>query len=221
MDDTASKEHRDLFPAFLNIKGKTCIIVGGGDVAGRKAESLIECGADTTVISPRVGPQVEAWAEKGRLTWRKKTFAPDDLDSAFAVFAATDSSDENKRIVDVCRQKGILVNAADEPRLCDFLVPSVLRRKSLAIAVSTEGKSPLLAKKIRETLEEVITADYGEFLEMLGNARSRIRESVSDISQRRDIYEKLVSQDMLALLKAGKLKEAKERIEQCISSLQD
>ena len=221
MDHTASKQHRDLFPAFLNIQGKTCIIIGGGDVAGRKAESLMECGADTTVISPRVTPRLEAWVKKGQLTWRKKTFTPEDLDTAFAVFAATDSSDENKRIVDACRQKDILVNAADEPRLCDFFVPSVLRRKSLSIAVSTEGKSPLLAKNIREALEEVITADYGEFLEMLGSARSQIRDSVTDISQRRTIYEKLVSQDMLALVKAGKLKEAKERIEQCISSLQD
>ncbi len=213
------QEH--LFPVFLNLRDRLCVIAGGGKVAQRKAETLIRCGAKVKVVSPRAEQQVMQWASDGLLTYCKKKFAENDLVSAFMVFAATDSGKENKRVFDICRQKGILVNAVDEPDFCDFLVPSVVRRKSLAIAISTEGKSPLFAKKIRQELEAVITEEYGEFLDILGEKRRQIKESVPDRTQRSRIFEALVYSDLLELLKEGKQEKVKKRIEQCISSLQD
>ena len=210
-----------LFPVFLKLKNRICIIIGGGRVARRKAERLLECGAHIVVISPRAEEQIIQWAAEGLLTWHKKKFTEADLDGAFMAFAATNSSAGNKRALEACHKKGVLVNAADAPLLCDFFIPSVIRKKSLAVAISTEGKSPLFARKLREELEQVLTEEHGEFLEMLGRARETIQQTIPDASRRKIILKSLVYSDMLSLLKAGKRKEAQKRIQQCILSLQD
>ncbi|MEI6128218.1 MAG: bifunctional precorrin-2 dehydrogenase/sirohydrochlorin ferrochelatase, partial [Pseudomonadota bacterium] len=160
------------------------------------------------------------WAAKDLLTWHKKKFGETDLDGAFMAFAATNSSIGNKQVLDACNRKGILVNAADAPFSCDFFVPSVVRKKSLTLAISTEGKSPLFARKLREELEQFLTDAHGEFLELLGKARETLQHAIPHSSRRKMILKALVYSDILSLLKAGKRKEAQERIEQCILSLQ-
>lgn len=210
-----------LFPVFLNLVNQKCLIIGGGKVAERKVRDLLNYDAGITVISPCAEDNIKHWANQGIIDWRPRRFQKDDLDSVFLVFLATDDRDLNREIVSLCRDKQILVNAVDDPPNCDFYVPSILRQKSLAIAISTEGKSPLFARKLREELEKIITAEYGDFVEILGEQRERIKAQVPDIETRKEILTSLVYSDILKLLKAGEIEKVRERVEQCMSCLQD
>jgi len=209
-----------LYPLFLKLSGRPCLVVGGGHVAERKIEGLLDAGAAVTVISPEATEPLRQLAQQGRIAWQRKPFAATDLEGEFLAVAATDDQSVNSSIAAVCRARGILVNVADEPGFCDYVVPAVLRRGSLSIAVSTEGKSPLLARKLLADLEQIITEPYGEFLELLGRQREIIKKTVPDILRREAIFRSLVYSDILDLLAAGKRQEAEERIQQCISSQQ-
>jgi precorrin-2 dehydrogenase/sirohydrochlorin ferrochelatase len=189
-------------------------------VARRKIESLLEYNAKVRVVSPRVEAIIEEWAAKGLITWQKRNFAADDLQDALLVFIATDNSDLNSQIAGLCRQKNIMVNAVDDPSNCDFYVPSVLRRKSLSLAISTAGKSPLFAARLRRELEDIVTDEYGDFVEMLGEFREQIKSSGLPIEDRKRLYTELVNSDILELLKIGAKEKVEERIKQCMSSWQ-
>lgn len=210
-----------LFPAFLNLANKNCLIIGGGKVAERKVRDLLDYDARITVISPGAENNIKHWANQGIITWKPRGFQVTDLDGVFLVFLATDDRNLNHQVVSLCRNQQILVNAVDDPPNCDFYVPSVIRRQSLAIAISTEGKSPLFARKMREELEQLITAEYGEFVEILGEQRELIKTQVADITKRKEILVSLVYSDILELLKAGEKEKVRERVEQCMSFLQD
>jgi precorrin-2 dehydrogenase/sirohydrochlorin ferrochelatase len=210
-----------LFPLFIRLDSRPCLVVGGGKVAGRKVDGLLEAGAAVTVVSPEAIAQIQRLASQGRIAWRQKTFSTDDLHGFFLAMAATGDAAANERIAAACREQGILINVADEPQLCDFFVPAVLRRGALSIAIATDGKSPLLASKIKADLEQIITEPYGEFLELLGRQRELIKNTVPDSGTREAIFRSLVYSDILDLLAAGKQDEAQERIRQCISSQQD
>jgi len=194
------------------------LIIGGGPVAERKAASLLEYGAHIKVVSPLAEKKIVAWADQNLLQWFAREFADNDLDNIFIVFIATDDNSLNKEISGLCRQRGILVNAVDDPPNCDFFVPSVLRRGSLAVAVSTEGKSPLFAARLRRQLEAIITEEYGNIVDILGQIREELRNSTLDINQRKQVLEQIVNSDLLDLLRAGRYEEAEERINQCMSS---
>jgi precorrin-2 dehydrogenase / sirohydrochlorin ferrochelatase len=209
-----------LYPVFLRLHDKLCVICGGGAVACRKVKNLLPCGAIVKVISPTADQRMKTWALRGRLTWHETKFSARHLTGAHMVFAVTDDRTENARISALCRKKGIPVNIADDPAGCDFFVPSVLRRKSLAVAVSTAGMSPMFARTIRKELEQTLTGAYGEFLDLLGDQRGTIQRAITDSARRRKIFKRLVASDILDLLKAGRKKEAKHRIQQCISSSQ-
>ena len=215
------KLQNHLFPIFLKLKDKLCVIIGGGKVAQRKAQGLIKCGAKIKVVSPTVEDPVKRWASKGLLTWYEKKFTAGDLGGAFMAFVATDNHAENKKAVRICNKKGIIVNVVDKPEQCDFFIPSVVRRKSLAIAISTEGKSPMFARRMCEELEKIITDEYGEFLNILGEQREYIKKEVPDITRRNKIIEQIIYSDIFTQFKSCKTEQIKEFIEQCISSLQD
>ncbi len=210
-----------LYPIYLQLAGKKCLVVGGGKVAERKVETLLEYDAIIRVVSPAAQPSIHRWAEQGLLEWRQGFFQPPDLDEVFLVFIATGDANVNKGIAALCREQGLLVNAVDDPPNCDFFVPAVLRRNSLSVAISTEGKSPLLAGKLRRQLENIVTPEYGEWVEILGGLRERIKSSPLSIEARKSIFEELVNSDILELLQAGKREIIEERIELCMSSLQE
>lgn len=212
---------KNLFPVFIDIEGKKTVVVGGGKVAERKISDLLQCAGQVVVVSPQVTPVIADWAETGCITWLQKDFEDGDLAGACLAFLATDNNSVNRHIASLCREQGILVNAVDDPVNCDFYVPAVLRRQSLAVAISTGGKSPVLARKIKEELEKVITAAYGEFAEILGEQREIVLNGVKDIRDRKNLFEALVYSDILELLKAGEKEKARERIEQCMSCLRD
>ena len=210
-----------LFPVFLSLSGKKCLVVGGGRVAERKIADLLECEANINVISPTAGDSIQLWSNQGLISWQAREIEVSDLDNVCMVFVATNNMDANRLVVSWCRERGILVNAVDDPPNCDFYVPAVVRRNSLVVAISTEGKSPMFARKLREQLEGFIGEEYGEFVDFLGEQREPIKQAVNDIEKRKRIFEALVDSDILDLLKAGERERAKERMEQCTSSWQD
>ena len=209
-----------LYPIFLNLAGKNCLVIGGGRVAERKIATLLEYEARVRVVSPDFSPAMQAWAEQNLIELRVRFFEPEDLEDIFLVFTATNNSDTNRAITARCREQGILVNAVDDPPNCDFFVPAILRRKSLCLAISTEGKSPLLAAKLRRELETFIPEEYGEWVEILGDLREQIKLADLNIEERRIIYESLVDSDILELLREGRKEQIEERIKQCMSCLQ-
>lgn len=207
-----------LFPIYLDLSGKNCLVIGGGPVAERKVENLLEYEVNIKLVSPQVEKKIKEWSLDGSITWLPREFENPDLDGIFMVFVATNDGSVNRRVVELCRQRGILANAVDDPPNCDFFIPSLIRHNSLVVAISTEGKSPLFARKLREELEKVITPEYGEYVEILGELRTRVKNDVPDIELRKKIFENLVNSDILNLLKAGEKEKARERIEQCMSS---
>jgi precorrin-2 dehydrogenase/sirohydrochlorin ferrochelatase len=209
------------YPIYLNLAGKKCLVIGGGKVAERKVDVLLEYEADIHLVSPEATDMIAGWSTQGFIDWRQRVFRPEDLEGIFLVFIATGDEDVNQNIAAICREKGILVNAVDDPPNCDFYVPSILRRNSLCIAVSTEGKSPLLAAKLRRDLESIIPGEYGQWVEILGSLREEIKNSDLSIANRKKLFEALVYSDIYDLLKEGRKEEIEERIEQCMSCLRE
>jgi precorrin-2 dehydrogenase / sirohydrochlorin ferrochelatase len=210
-----------MYPVLMNLRDRLCLIVGAGEVAARKVKGLLACGARVTVIGPVAGAAIARQAESGVLVWRQKTFSEDDVTGAGLVFAATDDGDENRRIAEVCRKNAVPVNVADDPDLCDFLVPSVMRRGSLTVAVATDGKSPGFARAVRTELERHVPDEYAELLELIAEMRARLKASVPDRRRRQVLLERIIGSGARDLLKQGRIQQARECIDQCISSLPD
>ncbi|MEW6181821.1 MAG: bifunctional precorrin-2 dehydrogenase/sirohydrochlorin ferrochelatase [Bacillota bacterium] len=197
-----------LYPAFIRLEGRKCVVVGGGRVAARKVEMLLNCGARVWVVSPAVVEELSSRISDGRVQWVNRGFEKGDTTDAFLVVSATDDREVNDVVARECAAQNILLNVVDQPEFCNFYVPSAIRRGPLTIAVSTEGKSPLLARKIRERLEELIPPAYGEFTEYLGALRARI---IADHPEAKgDLLEGIVSPEVLACMEKGDLETAKE-----------
>lgn len=207
------------FPVSIDLRGRRCLIIGGGRVAARKAENLLKYGCQVVIVSPDCEIQIRKWAQEGLITYLEREFLAEDLDGSFLVFIATNDEALNSSISTLCRERGILVNAVDDPPHCDFYVPALIRRGSLTLAISTEGKSPAFARKLRRELEEIITDDYGKFVEILGAQREYIKENIADIEERKALFEKLVYSDILDLLKAGEEETAREKVQYVCSTV--
>lgn len=204
-----------VYPVALDLRGRRCVVVGGGSVGERKVAALLPQGADVTVVSPEVTTALERLAAAGRLRLLKREFGAADLDGAFMVFAATDDPAVNEEVYRLALQRGLLVNAADDPARCNFYLPAVLVRGDLAIAVSTGGKSPALARRIRERLEAEFGPEYGAWLEILGEVRSRLKGCVADRRARESLLFALVDEPMyLRLLREGRAGEVRDLVRQ-------
>jgi precorrin-2 dehydrogenase/sirohydrochlorin ferrochelatase len=187
-------------------------VVGGGSVAERKVLSLLACGAKVKVVSPSLTPTLQDLASKGKINYRRGTFEIADLENMFLVIAATDRDEVNHRIATEAMARNMLVNVVDDPPYGNFYVPAVLRRGSLQIAISTDGKSPLLARKIKEELEERYGPEYGILVDLLGEIRHDILNKITDPRKRRELLEAIVDDETLQLLAGGELEKAKERV---------
>jgi precorrin-2 dehydrogenase/sirohydrochlorin ferrochelatase len=163
------------FPVFLEIQDRSCLVVGGGEVAEGKIEALLEAGAKVTVVSPTQTQRIKTWSRGGRLGIASRPFRAEDLDGHDLVFIATNDRDLNQTIHRLARARRIWVNAADDPDSCDFILPAVLRRGALAIAVSTGGLSPALARAIREELEKQFGDEYAALVEIVAEVRQETR----------------------------------------------
>ncbi len=207
----------ELYTANVKLNNKLCIVVGGGKVAERKVQSLLECGALVKVIALSFTATLKSMAPQKQLRLINKGFDDTDLEQAFLVISATDNEELNQRISDICHRRNILVNVVDDPQKCSFYVPAVLKRGDLTIAISTNGKSPVLAAKIREGFAKQFGDEYGKYLEILGLVRNKVLSDVEDPIIRKQIFYKLVESDLLELVKKGDDGLIKERINECLS----
>ena len=196
------------YPIFLDLSGRKCVVVGGGPVALRKAKALMEHGGNVQVISPDLCPELARMVEKGTIQVTQKGYESGGLEGAFIVIAATDDKEINSRVAREAGERGVLVNVVDDPKHSDFIVPSYLRRGPLTIAISTAGRSPALARKIRTLLEEEIGAEYASLALMIGEVRSELRERGIIVDG--DSWQEAIDLDLLkGMLRAGQNKEAK------------
>ncbi|PYN90581.1 MAG: hypothetical protein DMD87_01290 [Candidatus Rokuibacteriota bacterium] len=165
----------DYFAAFLDLRGRRCLVVGGGEIGERKARALLACGAQVTVVSPTATRGLAALALEGRIVERRRSFRRADLRGCALVVAATGDPAVDDAVAALARRARVLVNVVDRPESCDFILPSVLRRGELQIAVSTGGRSPALAREIRRRLEPLFGPEYAELVARTGQARRAAR----------------------------------------------
>jgi precorrin-2 dehydrogenase/sirohydrochlorin ferrochelatase len=204
------------YPAYLDIKGKRCLVIGGGAVAERKVNLLLRCGAEVSVISPDLTRRLKELNSRGKIKFLKGGFKEKYLKDIFLVIGATDNRNVNFKIYESANKRNILVNIVDSPELCNFIVPSIVGRGSLIIAISTGGKSPALSKKIRKELEDRYGFEYAKFLNIMGGLRNRISSKVRDKKKREEIYNRLVDSDIIELIRDGKEGQVKTRIDEII-----
>jgi precorrin-2 dehydrogenase/sirohydrochlorin ferrochelatase len=200
------------YPAYLDLRERPCLVIGGGAVAERKALALLEAGASVTIISPALTPKLHELSESGKITHLQKQYEEKDLIGEFLVIAATDSAEVNILVASACRKKHVLVNVATPPEESTFIVPSVVERGDLLIAISTSGASPALARKIRQDIEQRYGAEYELFLEKLSAIRQRVLEEIPDENRRRQAFQAIVDSDIIDLIRQGKTHAAELRM---------
>jgi precorrin-2 dehydrogenase / sirohydrochlorin ferrochelatase len=169
-----------LFPAFLKLHSRRVLVVGGGGIAAQKIPGLLEAGAHVHVVSPKLAPQLAEWVRNQQITWSPKPFEPSDLEGAFLVIAATSLRDLNESVYREADRRNILCNAVDDIDHCHFYYGSIVQRGDLQIAISTNGKSPALAQRLRKELEEQFGPEYESWLDWLGAARETLRAQSND-----------------------------------------
>ncbi|MCX6374504.1 MAG: bifunctional precorrin-2 dehydrogenase/sirohydrochlorin ferrochelatase [Armatimonadetes bacterium] len=204
------------YPINLDLKNRRCIVVGGGEVAERKIETLLEFDAAVVVIAPELTSRLECHAEQGLIEHVAGEYAPEMLEGAFLVFAATDDREVNRAVSEECRNRGILVNFSDDPEVCTFFVPAMVRRGDFVIGISTSGKSPALAKRVRESLETEFGPEYGELADLMGELRDEVKSKYPDQADRNRAFVRILSSNVLDLLAQGKRDEAMEKARECI-----
>ncbi|SFR10191.1 precorrin-2 dehydrogenase/sirohydrochlorin ferrochelatase family protein [Desulfoscipio geothermicus] len=202
----------EFYPVFLNLQGKKCLVVGGGRVAERKVRALVRCGAHVYVVSPVLTAGLQEMLDHGQIIYRRGFYQTADLDGVFLVISATDNEEVNNVVAVDCAGRNILVNVVDDPPRCNFFVPSVVHRGALQLAISTGGKSPHLAKTLRQSLEKEFGPQFAEFVDFLGNVRAEVLDRVTDPSRRKQILKNLTDETTLALVKQGDIEKAKERV---------
>ena len=174
-----------MFPIFLKLEGRPCLVVGAGTIAAPKIDSLLRAGGAVTVIAPRAKPEIEAKARAGELVLHMREFISSDLDGVFLVVTATDLQLVNHLVAEAARGRNVLCNSVDDPPDCDFFYPSVVQRGDLQIAISTAGKSPALAQRLREEVDAILPEDTGAWLDQLGETRSRMLEALPPGEERK------------------------------------
>ncbi len=197
------------YPILLNIQGRKCLVVGGGPVALRKVKALLEHGANVEIVSPTFCPELNQLATDGAIRAIQRDYKSEDLQHTFIAIAATDDAKTNERVAAEARRRGILVNLVDDPKNSDFIVPSYLKRGDVIIAVSTSGRSPALARKIRSELENDFKAEYEQLAVVADEVRSELKQQGITVSS--DAWQEVLSlNSLMELLRQGKNQEAKE-----------
>ena len=184
-----------LFPMFMKLEGRSCLVVGAGAIGEPKIASLLTSGASVRVIAPQVSPAVAEWARAGAIVWEVREFKATDLDGVFLVIAATSSREVNGAIFHEAQQRNILCNVVDDPEYCDFYYPAVVSRGDFQLAISTNGHSPALAQRIRRELEIQFGPEYGGWLEELGKIRQQLFASGMSPEERRRLLHELASRE--------------------------
>jgi precorrin-2 dehydrogenase/sirohydrochlorin ferrochelatase len=200
-----------LFPMFVKLEGKRCLVVGAGKVGGPKIGGLIETGACIRVIALQASETVQGWAQAGKISLELRAFDAEDLDGTFLIVVATASRVLNESIYREAQRRAVLCNVVDDPEYCDFYYPAVVRRGDLQIAISTNGQSPSLAQKLRQQLERQFGPGYARWVAELGETRKLVLASDLDLERKSELLHSLASREAVkaALAESGKDELAK------------
>jgi precorrin-2 dehydrogenase/sirohydrochlorin ferrochelatase len=195
------------YPVHLNIKNRKCLVVGGGSVGTRKVTALLECAASVSVVSPVVSPRLRDLASSRLITLKKRSYQSEDLDGMFLVIGATNDERLNRQISEDAERLNTLCNIADRPEVCNFILPSIVQRDDLVITISTSGRSPALAKKLRKVLENQFGEEYGDFLQLMGAIRKKLLSQSHEPEAHKHLFEQLISSDLIAMIRDRKEKD--------------
>jgi siroheme synthase-like protein len=201
--------------ACLRLSGRRCVVIGGGAVGLEKVEGLLACGADVTLIAPEAHPELMQLVLEGSIRWQQREYDSDDLDGALIAIAATDDTDLNIRVFEDAEARSMLVNVVDVPPLCNFILPAIVRTGPLAIAISTAGASPALAKRMKREVSSLFGSEYAELAVLLNEARGWAKATLPTYQDRKVFFESIVNgePDPIELLRAGDADGVRELIE--------
>jgi precorrin-2 dehydrogenase/sirohydrochlorin ferrochelatase len=191
--------------ACLKLSSRKCLVVGGGEIGLEKVEGLLACDAEVTLVAPAANDELRALAAEGSITWQQREYAPTDLEGTFMVIACTDDTEVNICVFDDAEKRAMLVNIVDVPPLCNFILPAIVRTGPLAIAISTAGASPALAKRMKREVSELFGEEYARLAIMLNDARGWAKGTLPTYQDRKLFFESIVNgePDPIELLRAG------------------
>jgi precorrin-2 dehydrogenase / sirohydrochlorin ferrochelatase len=201
--------------ACLRLKGRRCLVVGGGDVGLEKVEGLLTCDADVTLVAPAAHPALVELALEGSIVWERREFTDSDLEGCLIAIAATSDTDVNISVFDGAERRAMLVNVVDVPPLCNFILPAIVRTGPLAVAISTAGASPALAKRMKREIAELFGEPYAQLAVLLNDARGWAKATLPTFQDRKEFFDAIVGgePDPIALLRAGEVDRVRELIE--------
>jgi precorrin-2 dehydrogenase / sirohydrochlorin ferrochelatase len=204
-----------LYMAALKLKGRRCLVVGGGDVGLEKVEGLLLCNGQVHLVAPEAVPELAEYAKEGSISWDRREFRDSDLDGAFLAVAATSDTDVNIAVSRGAESRAMLVNVVDVPPLCSFILPAIVRSGPLAIAISTAGSSPALAKRMRDEIGEHFGEPYARLAVMLNDARGWAKKTLPTYQDRKEFFEGIVNgdPDPVELIRHGRERELQQLIE--------
>ena len=201
--------------ACLRLSGRRCVVVGGGEVGLEKVEGLLACDADVTLIAPEAHAELVQLALEGSIRWERREYREGDLDGCLIAIAATDDTNVNIRVFDDAERRAMLVNVVDVPPLCNFILPAIVRTGPLAVAISTAGASPALAKRMKREIGELFGGPYAQLAVMLNDARGWAKATLPTYQDRKQFFESIVNgdPDPIELLRAGDVDAVRDLIE--------
>lgn len=198
------------YPIYLDLAGRSVLVVGGGTIAEGKALQLVEAGARVLVVSPALTELLGELAEQGRLVWRQAVFAESDLDGVWLVISATDDQAVNEAVARAAAERGLLCNVVDQPALCNFITPALVTRGGIQISVSSGGGSPSVTKRVKREIGELIGTEHAELLELAAEMRAEAKRLIPDFESRKQVLGEFVESEAIDLLRAGKREEARQ-----------
>ena len=207
---SAGDPPRFAYPVMLDLSTRACLVVGGGAVAERKVEGLVDAGARVTVVSPSLTERLLHLATDARFRWCPREYVAGDAEGFLLVLVATDDASVNAAVAAECRRRGILINCADDPAHCDFILPSVLKRGALTVSVSTGGASPTMARLVREELEMLLPRDVAILIDVMAEVRRTLRDGGISLNPRR--WREALDDELRRLAAAGRTAEARRRL---------
>ena len=200
------------YPIYIDIEDRSVVIIGGGQVCARKAETMMKYGARVTVVSPEFTEEIERWGREEKLALKRKSYDESDLDGANIVIASTDVQRVNEKIAADCRRRRIPVNVVDVTPLCEFIVPAIMEKGSIQVAISTGGKSPALARTLKKDLQRMIGPEYAEVNDVLGTLREGAKDVLPTDVDRKDFFDGILARGILDMLREGRRKDAYDEI---------
>ncbi len=195
------------YPINLDVTGRPCLVVGGGRVGTRKVNGLLACGAKVAVVSKTTSTRIKALAKDDMITFHRRGYQSNDLNDIFLVIGATNDTDLNRRIYEGAQKRRILCNIADQPALCNFILPAVVRRGDLLATISTSGKSPALAKRLRKDLEKIYGEEYAETLSLMGTIRKKLLAEAHAPEAHKPLFNELIEGGLVEMVRDGRHRE--------------